>query len=186
MPVMTKFLLGWMPETEAMHWLLKECKRAEPFTEESARKLWNAYREKVAALPPRIATPPLVISELNQKEEYAVRHFMQKFAKQPRIIRVLKLTDPSKLVVHQLSVVVPQSERYLSRMRDPKSRVHACLGRGLSFEGVHPIARREGDRLIKDRIAIRCCMPTDFLELFRVLYSTQDYPGDSTTVDSAI
>jgi hypothetical protein len=36
------------------------------------------------------------------------------------------------------------------------------------------------------RMATRGCMPTDFLELFGLLYSTQDYPGDSTTVDSAI
>jgi len=146
---MTKLLLGWMPEADAMHWLLKECKRDEPFTEESARKLWNEYREKVAALPPRTANPPVVILERTQKEEYAEHHFMQKFAKQPRILRVLKLADPSKLVAQQLTVVVPQSERYLSKMRDPKSRAHTCLGRGLSFEGVHPKARREGDRLIK-------------------------------------
>jgi hypothetical protein len=149
MPVTTKLLLGWMPEVEAMHWLLNECRRDKPFTEESARQLWNEYREKVKALPPRKATPSAVITERTQKEEYAEHHFMQKFGKQPRILKVVKLVDPSALLVHQLTVVVPQSESYLSRMKDPKSRVHTCLGRGLCFEGVHPKARREGDRLIK-------------------------------------
>ena len=147
--VMTKLLLGWMDETEAMACLLREYKGDVPFTEEAARAKWNEYRERVGNLGPRECTPPACIVERTQKEEYSEHHFVQKFAKDPSILRVVKLDDPSKLVAHQLTVVLPQSDRYLADMQDPKKRVHTCLGRGLSFEGVHPIARREGDRLIK-------------------------------------
>jgi hypothetical protein len=74
---------------------------------------------------------------------------MQKFAREQGIIRVVKLDDPGKLVAHQLSVTLPQSERYLRDMQDPKKRVRAALGRGMNFEGTHPKARKEGSRLIK-------------------------------------
>jgi hypothetical protein len=149
MPVNTKLLLGWMEEAEAMHWLLKECKREEPFTEESAKKLWNDYREKVAALPPRDCPPPAVLLDRTQKEEYAEHHFMQKFGKEQGIVRVLKLDDPAKLVIHQLTVAVPKSEAYLSAMQDQKQRIRIALGRGLAFEGKHPKARKEGTLLVK-------------------------------------
>jgi hypothetical protein len=150
MPIVnTKLLLGWMEEQEAMVWLLNECRNKEPFTEESAKKLWNEYREKVAALPPRKCEPPRYLDDRNQKEEYAEHHFMQNFGKEPDIIRVVKIDDPGKMVAHQLSVMVPQSESYLSTMKDPKQRMRIALGRGMSFDGKLPKARKEGNLLIK-------------------------------------
>jgi hypothetical protein len=147
--VNTKLLLGWMEEVEAMTWLLQECKNEQPFSEQSARDLWNQYRNRVAALMPRKCPTPAALAERTTKEEYAEHHFTQKHAKNRNVLRVVKLDDPSKLIVHQLSVVIPQSDKYLDAMRDPKQRAHTCLGRGLTFEGVHPKARRDGTRLIK-------------------------------------
>ncbi|SRR6266496_2140366 len=147
--VNTKLLLGWMDEIEAMACLLREYRGEEPFTEKSAKDLWNRYRKKVAALPPRDCRPPQCVEARTRKEEYAEHHFMQKFGKHPHVQRVLKLDDPSKLVAHQLMVVMPQSERYLADMQDAKKRLNIALGRGLNFEGTLPKARKDGDRLIK-------------------------------------
>src|SRR4051812_41157789 len=104
----SKLLLGWMEEAEAMQYLLQECRSATPFTETSARGLWNRYKDAVAALPPRPCLPPNRIPDLSQKEEYAVRHLMQKHKKHPQILGVLKLDDPARLVAHQLFITVPQ------------------------------------------------------------------------------
>jgi hypothetical protein len=144
-----KILLGWMDETEAMACLLREYRGDPPLTEAEAKKLWNEYRGKVAQLQPRECPPPKYLLDRTQKEEYAEHHFLQKFAKVPRILRVVKIDDPGKLVIQQLMVVMPQSLHYLADMQDPKKRVRTCLGKGLSFEGVHPKARKEGSRLIK-------------------------------------
>ena len=149
MPVNAKLLLGWMEETEAMHCLLREYRGQTPFTEESAKALWNKYRENVAALKARPCTPPVCIAERKQNEQYEESCFVQKFSKDRNILRVVKLDDPSKLVVYQLCVVVPQSERYLSQMQDARKRVRTALGRGLEFTGNHPQPRREGNCLIK-------------------------------------
>jgi len=147
--VRAKLLLGWMEETEAMQWLLKEYAGDIPFTEETAKELWQKYRDKVALLPQRTATPPTCLVDRTQKERYEEDYFIKKHAKKPHILRVVKLDDPSKLVIHQLMVVLPQSERYLSAMKDHGGRTRTSLGRGLSFEGVHPKARKEGNLLIK-------------------------------------
>lgn len=147
--VETKLLLGWMDENEAMCCLLQEYRGPEPFTREGAKKLWNEYKEKVSALQPRTCVPPNVLIARTTKEEYAEHHFLQKFEGDPNIIKVVKLDDPGKLVVHQLTVVLPQSQRYLKDMQDPNKRIRICLGRGLGFDAVHPKAKRDGDRLIK-------------------------------------
>lgn len=144
-----KFLLGWMEEKEAMTWLLKECRCEEPFSAASAKKLWNEYREKVGALQDRACAPPEIMIDRTRKEEYAQHHFKQKHAKNPRIIDVLKLDDPGKLVIYQLMVVLPQTESYLSGMQDPDKRVSVCLGKGLAHDGIIPKATRVGDCLIK-------------------------------------
>jgi hypothetical protein len=138
-----------MEETEVMYWLTKEYAGDSPFTEETAKELWQKYRDKVEHLPQRTPTPPTCLTDRTQKERYEEDCFIKKHAKKPHILRVVKLDDPSKLVIHQLMVVLPQSERYLSAMKDHSGRVRTSLGRGLSFEGVHPKARKEGNRLIK-------------------------------------
>ncbi len=149
MSVDCKLLLGWMNETEAMNSLLRECQRVPAFTPDEAKNLWNEYREKVAALPAREAVRPQYLADRTQKEEYAERHLMQKFKKHPHVLRVLKIDDPAKLVIHQLMVTVPQSQKYLADMQDPKRRVHIALGRGMGFDGKHPRATRENDLLVK-------------------------------------
>jgi hypothetical protein len=147
--VTTKLLLGWMAEGEAMQWLLREHRGNPPFTPESAKRLWDEYRAKVTALPPRDCAPPPILLDRTQQEEYAEHRFCQKYRKNPNILRVLKLGDPGRLVVYQLMILVSQSERYLADMKDPKRRVRTCLGRGLNHDGIIPKARREGDCLIK-------------------------------------
>ncbi len=147
--VNAKLLLGWMEEKEAMNWLLREYRGNNPFTEESAKALWNEYRKKVAALQPRVCTPPVCIPERKHNEQYEENCFLQKFSKDPTILRVVKLDDPGKLAAHQLMIVMPRSESYLTAMQDERKRVRTALGRGLNFTGIHPKARREGTRLIK-------------------------------------
>jgi hypothetical protein len=149
MPVDTKLLLGWMEEREAMHWLLREYRGNKPFTEQSAKDLWNEHREKVSKLGDRDCAPPVRLADRTQKEEYAEHHFMQNNGKCNSVLGVLKLDDPGKLVIHQLSVSLSQSEGYLDGMRDPKQRLRLGLGRGRHYEGILPKARREGDCLIK-------------------------------------
>src|SRR5436853_6340841 len=99
--VNTKLLLGWMDENEALTWLLKECKREAPFTENSARELWNEYRGRVSALGERTCVPPLRLLDRSTKEEYVEHHFIQKHAKNANVLGVYKLDDPGKLIVHQ-------------------------------------------------------------------------------------
>jgi len=147
--VQAKLLLGWMEETEAINWLLREYRGNTLFTEESAKALWNEYRKKVAALQPRVCTPPVCIAGRKHNEQYEENCFLQKFAKDPTILRVVKLDDLSKLVVHQLMIVLPQSANYLTAMQDERKRVRTALGRGLNFTGIHPKARRRGNLLIK-------------------------------------
>jgi hypothetical protein len=164
--VITKLLLGWMEESEAMTWLLQEYRGEEPFTEESAKALWNQYRAKVAALAARPCTPPLCIETRAQNERYEENCFLERFSKEPTILRVVKLDDPSKLIIHQLTVVLPQSESYLDVMQDARKRVRAALGRGMNFTGTHPPARREGNCLIKPvphaEFAVTYCDGQDF------------------------
>ncbi len=161
-----KLLLGWMDETEAMNSLLRECQRDPPFTPEEAKKLWNEYRDKVAALPAREAARPQYITDRTQKEEYAEHHLMQKFTKMPQILRVLKIDNPGKVVIHQLIVTLPQSQKYLADMQDPKKRMHVALGRGMGFDGKHPKAIREGDLLVKPvphfEFYVKSCDGQDF------------------------
>src|SRR6266700_546829 len=142
--VMTKLLLGWMDEEEAMVSLTREC--STPFTEKAARDLWHEYQAKIAQLPPRTCQPPNYIAGRTHKEEYAEHHLMQKHANnRTLILGAVLLDDPSKLVAHQLSVVMPQSELYHANMHDPKKRLHFCFGRGMDDGTIIPKARREGD-----------------------------------------
>ncbi len=147
--VNAKLLLGWMEEAEAMNWLLREYRGDNPFNEATARELWQEYQARVAALPPRACVPPACIAGRKHNEQYEENCFLAKFSKDPTIVRVVKLDDPGKLVIHQLVIVLPKSEGYLPAMQDERKRVRTCLGRGLNFTGVHPQARRDGNRLIK-------------------------------------
>ncbi len=147
--VKVKVLLGWMDEAEAMNTLLRENLTEPPLTEAEARALWEKYRERVAALPPRACRPPVRLTHCTRKEEYEVRYCIQKHRHLEQFREVVKLEDPGKLVVHQLAVTIPESEKYLRDMQDPDKRVCVCLGKGLQHDGVIPRARREGDCLVK-------------------------------------
>jgi hypothetical protein len=161
--VMTKILLGWMDEAEAMATLVRE--NTAPLTGKAALDLWHEYQAKVAALAPRPCAPPNYIAGRSKREEFAEHHLMQKHAKNRiLVLGAVLMDDPGKLVAHQLTVVIPQSERYLADMKDPKKRLHLCFGRGMDDGVVIPRARREGDNLIK---------PVPNAEYF-VTQSTQD------------
>ncbi len=147
--VNAKVLLGWMDEDEAMSTLLRENPAQPPLTESEARSLWEEYRGRVAALPPRACAPPVLLADRTPKEEYEERYCIQKYCGQTQFLGVVKLDDPGKLVIHQLSVALPESEKYLRDMRDPGRRVSVCLGKGLKYEGLIPRARREGAFLVK-------------------------------------
>lgn len=149
-PIPTKLLLGWMDETDAMRTLLTECVADPLYTEDSARKLWSDYTNKVAALAPRACSPPLRLSDLTQKEKYAFQHLLDKHKKNSNVLDVLKLDEPGKLVVHQLWASASQSDRYREDMKDPKKRLHLCLGRNMQNQRPINRARKEGDCLIKE------------------------------------
>jgi hypothetical protein len=155
-----------MDESEAMSWLLQEYRGDNAFTEESARELWNDYKQKVAALGTRSCTKPTCSDGRTENERYEEGCLLKKFAKDSRILRVVKIDDPGKLIIHQLSVVVPQTDKYLEKMKDPRKRVRACLGRGMDFDGVHPKARREGECLTKPvphfEFEVTSCNGADF------------------------
>lgn len=144
-----KVLLGWMDEDEAMSTLLRENPADPPMTEASARELWELYRRRVAALPPRACPPPARLKDWTAHERYEESWCIHKHRKQPQFMGVVKLDDPGKLVVNQLVLALPESEKYLAAMRDGKRRVSACLGKGLEYDGFIPKAQRRGNYLVK-------------------------------------
>jgi hypothetical protein len=146
---LAKVLLGWMDEAEAMSTLLGESAADPPLTEADARALWNEYRRRVAALPPRACAPPARLKSRTPHERYEESWCIQEHRKQPQFIGVVKLDDPGKLVMHQLLIAVPESEKYLADMQDPRRQVRVCLGRGLEFDGLIPKAERRGHCLVK-------------------------------------
>jgi hypothetical protein len=125
--IKAKLLLGWMPQEEAMQFLLDKCVFDQALTPADAVALWKGYRDKVAALPRRVTVVPEFL-KLNKREAIAV----QDFRKRPRQILdaihdVVKI-DPRKLVIHQFYVVTERSEEYAKRMHNDKQRIKHCFG----------------------------------------------------------
>jgi hypothetical protein len=147
--LLAKVLLGWMDEAEAMSTLLRENTTDPPLTESAAQGLWNEYRRRVKALPPRACPPPRRLSDRTPHERSAERWCVQEHCTHPQFQGVVKLDDPGRLVMHQLLIVVPESDKYLSAMQDSNRRVSVCLGRGLDFGGAIPRAQRRDQFLFK-------------------------------------
>jgi hypothetical protein len=62
---------------------------------------------------------------------------------------VVKLDDPGKLVMRQLVIAIPESEKHAAAMQDPRRRVSVCLGKSLEYDGFIPRAQRRGQCLVK-------------------------------------
>jgi hypothetical protein len=51
-------LLGWMERDEVLEFLRKRCLFDPSLTEEQALAIWQPFRRRVEALPPRNIEPP--------------------------------------------------------------------------------------------------------------------------------
>lgn len=145
-----RVLLGWMDRREVLKTLLEEAVFPEPLTEQAALQLWEKYKAKVAALGARPAPAP-TFEKLVFKEQWARDKFMKKFKKrQATNIRGVVKLNPMGLVIHQLQVILDQSNKYLEAMRSPAKRINVCLGVGMEHAEVCE-THNEGD-IIKIKI----------------------------------
>jgi len=133
--VKAKFLLGWMDKHEAMD-ALKACVFAQHMNEKKRLAMWKHYRQKVAALQPRVIAP-IAEQALDATEQPIVAGHLQqlnagpKAAFHPRVIKV----HPGDLVVRQFQVVTERSHEYCQQMQDNLTRINHCLGIGLGHNG---------------------------------------------------
>lgn len=123
-----KLLLGWMPEAEALDFLLKRCVFSDEMTEQRARETWLQYKQKVDALPPRACAIP-AFQKMSEAENGAAVHFrnMPRPQSQEQMNKIVKV-NVGDFVVHQFFVVTERSADYTRRMRDEKERIKICLG----------------------------------------------------------
>jgi hypothetical protein len=125
--VEAKLLLGWMPRTEALDFLLNKCVFDTPLQEAEALTIWNGYKEKGAALGSRKCTIP-DRQKLSMPEKIAVSKLKKNPPKmQDRLHDVLKI-DPNRCVIHQFYVVTERSAAYVSMMTTTRPRIKFCFG----------------------------------------------------------
>jgi hypothetical protein len=122
-----RLLLGWMPQAEAMDFLLNKCVFDEPLTPEKAIELWGTYRAKIDALPARACILPQS-QKTNRRETDAIAAFKKNPPRmQDKLSDVIKI-DPSELVIHQFWVATERSKEYAEKMHNDKQRIKCCLG----------------------------------------------------------
>jgi hypothetical protein len=133
--VKAKFLLGWMDRREAIA-ALDACVFEKHLTHKKAGALWKHYRDKVAALEPRVVAP-IAEQALDATEQPIVaEHLRQlnagpKTAFHPRVIKI----HPGDLVARQFQVVTERAQEYGQEMQDNLTRINHCLGIGLRHNG---------------------------------------------------
>src|SRR5260370_41374997 len=125
--VQAKLLLGWMPQREALDFLINKCVFEAPLAEADAIAIWEGYCDKVAAIGKRDCCCP-DRQKLSMREKLAVT----KIRKNPPPMQdtlhdVIKI-DPSVLVLHQFYVVTDHSGEYAAKMRSDAQRIKYCLG----------------------------------------------------------
>lgn len=106
------YLLGWLEKDDAVKLLKEQCVFDPPLSDERAEELWQAYRNRVEALPERPAMAPTRLV-MNTVEREASRKFQahQRRIGRANVLDVIKI-DPMQLVVHQLGVVLDQTRNY--------------------------------------------------------------------------
>ncbi len=76
-----------MDELEAMHWLLKETLREQPYTGQEAQALWKEFQGRVRMIGNRAAKAPAFL-ELAEKEKYEANYLMNKCRRKPAVLGV--------------------------------------------------------------------------------------------------
>jgi len=113
-----------MPQDQAVKVLTQLC--VPPLSQEAALALWENYRKRVAALPPRACCIPERIKlSLSEKQEIV------RFRKQrrgDRTIRAVIKIDPVGLVVHQFIIIRNCVDSHLPTMNSKKASARTCLG----------------------------------------------------------
>lgn len=146
--IKARIILGWLSQEDALGHLAK-CVFQPALTEEQKIALWNAAREKVAALPAIPYEPPARL-KLSLLEKSNISKFLKSQKKTPsgrkHVDKVLKL-DPTRLAIHQFMVVTDRSKEHGNQMKEHKARIRRCLGIGLD-EGHKVTQRTEGNKTI--------------------------------------
>jgi hypothetical protein len=121
-------LLGWMNRDNAVKFLTTKCVSDPPYTNDSAEALWRQYRAKCEALPEREALAPEELP-LNHEERQHTSRFLAALNRVgPHTVQGFLKIDMSKLVIHQVDVVVSRaSEQYLNRVRSNSGWLHQAL-----------------------------------------------------------
>lgn len=108
-------LLGWMQREDAIPYLQNECVFDAPLTAEQAEELWNAYRNRVEALPERAIQAP-TRHPIPPEHRQLVNNFLAQF-RGPEVLDVINI-NPMELVVYQMYVVTDRADHHAQRPED--------------------------------------------------------------------
>jgi hypothetical protein len=125
--VEAKLLLGWMPQQEALDFLLSKCVFDAPLQEADALAIWNSYRDKVTAIGKRACVIP-ALQKPSLREKMAIKKLKKNPPPMQDTLHDVVKIDPSALVIHQFYIVTDRSEDYLSKMRTETQRIKVCFG----------------------------------------------------------
>jgi hypothetical protein len=102
-------LLGWMDRHNAVKYLTTKCVSDPPYTDASAEGLWRQYRDKCEALSEREALAPEELP-FNHEERQHTNLFLAALNRVgPHTVQGFVKIDMSKLVIHQLDVVLSRA-----------------------------------------------------------------------------
>jgi hypothetical protein len=120
-------LPGWFERDPGIAFLQNDCVFDPPLTKEAAEKIWNEFRQRAEALPPRniVAPPRLALSPQEQHHAQKFLAFLHQIGVR-EISEVLKV-DPFQLVLRQYVVVTDRAEGYQLRCANANKWMEECL-----------------------------------------------------------
>jgi hypothetical protein len=119
-------LVGWMERQEAIDFLCKHCFFDPPLTEEQAVAIWEPYRERVEALPPRTIEVPHR-RMLSPDDKDWERRFLEFSRRAGANVKCVVKVDLLKLVVHQKWVLTCRAADYCQKFRNARAWKETCL-----------------------------------------------------------
>ena len=122
-----RVLLGWMARDAAIRCLLDDCFSDPPLDAAAAEAVWQGYRSKVAALPPRVHSVASNVG-LTPIEAGHSKNLATFFAANNHADMVgVRKVDLRELTVHQYYVVTDRADEYAKTVGDPNHWNTECL-----------------------------------------------------------
>ena len=122
-----RILLGWMQRDQAIEFLTKHCHFDAALDDAAAEAMWNEYRNRVDALPPR-QIAQLQRHALDATEQRIARQFTQALRGQPgfNVASIVKV-DVHRLIARQLYVNTDKSDEHWQQAGSRGAFVRRCL-----------------------------------------------------------